>query len=37
MNLEEIPEENDSTAMIVYKENIIQKLFRKIKEFFKWF
>ena len=35
--MEEIQEENNNTEMIVYKENIIQKLFRKIKEFFKWF
>ena len=28
------PKENSKTEMIVYKENIIQKLFRKIKDFF---
>ena len=35
--VEDMQEENDNTEMIIYKENIIQKLVRKIKEFLKGF
>ena len=34
---EEQQKENENTEMIVYKENIIQRLFRKIKKFFQEF